>query len=142
MNRLLKITIGVAGAVLGVFIVNILLFSFVPAYHNALEGAVTKDKNIPIVTVDGRNGETIIQNNDSDYRKATAVDIEETEADMVPLSSETPKDSSSFDEDENFDAKIEGDGPQIIDKEYHEDCGTGKGYWVIKYADGSTSVEQ
>ena len=27
------------------------------------------------------------------------------------------------------------------DKEYHEDCGTGKGYWVITYSDGSTSVE-
>ena len=26
-------------------------------------------------------------------------------------------------------------------KEYHEDCGTGKGYWVITYEDGSTSIE-
>lgn len=31
--------------------------------------------------------------------------------------------------------------PVIIDKEYHEDCGTGKGYWVITYSDGSTSIE-
>ena len=32
--------------------------------------------------------------------------------------------------------------PVIIDKEYHEDCGTGEGYWVITYSDGSTVVEQ
>jgi hypothetical protein len=142
MNRLLRITIAVAGTVLGVFILNILLFSFLPAYHNALEGAVARDRNIPVITVDGRNGEAIIQNNDSADQMVTAVQIEETETEMIPLSSEAPKDSSSLAEDENFDAKIEGDGPQIIDKEYHEDCGTGKGYWVIKYADGSTSVEQ
>ena len=29
----------------------------------------------------------------------------------------------------------------IVDKTYHEDCGTGKGYWVITYSDGSTAVE-
>ncbi|MCR5402278.1 MAG: hypothetical protein K6E91_00450 [Butyrivibrio sp.] len=29
----------------------------------------------------------------------------------------------------------------IVDKEYHEDCGTGKGYWVITYSDGSTVIE-
>ena len=29
----------------------------------------------------------------------------------------------------------------IVGKEYHEDCGTGKGYWVITYSDGSTVIE-
>ena len=29
----------------------------------------------------------------------------------------------------------------IIDKQYHEDCGTGKGYWVITYDDGTTEIE-
>ena len=142
MNRLLKITITVAAAVFSIFMINIILFSFVPAYHDALESAVSNDKNIPVVTVDEQNGEAVIQSNYSDYQNNAAVVIEETETDIVPLSSEAPKDESSFYENESFDAKIEGDKPQVIDKEYHEDCGTGKGYWVIKYADGSTSVEQ
>jgi hypothetical protein len=38
-------------------------------------------------------------------------------------------------------AGAEADTRQIVDKEYHEDCGTGKGYWVITYDDGSTSIE-
>jgi hypothetical protein len=29
----------------------------------------------------------------------------------------------------------------IVNKEYHEDCGTGKGYWVITYDDGTTEIE-
>ena len=32
--------------------------------------------------------------------------------------------------------------PVIVDKEYHEDCGTGEGYWIIKYEDGTTVIEQ
>ena len=43
------------------------------------------------------------------------------------------------------DAAAEDDNdkePVIIDKEYHEDCGTGEGYWIIKYEDGTTAIEQ
>ena len=139
MRSLLKVTIAVAGTILGVFMINIMLFCYVPSYRDALERAVGQDDDIPVVTVDNVSGSVVIQNNVA--QSADAVMIEDKESDMIPLTSGISYDDSSFTVEKSVDAVDSVEKPQIIDKEYHEDCGTGKGYWVIKYSDGSTSVE-
>ena len=116
------------GTVLCVFVFNIILYSAVPAYRYLLEGLVADD-NIPTVTV-------------TDVPKVQ----EDTDLDNIASESEKKPDSyykityinnDSVPLEEQPTDKERG----IIDKEYHEDCGTGKGYWVITYDDGTTEVE-
>lgn len=146
MKRLALISLTISGTVLFVFVVNLLLFCFVPAYHDALESAVAGDSEIPVVVIDENKAPVIIQKQavvqDEDDKKV--YDNVEISLDKeVPLSGNI--DSESFDIDSKSESNMnlpEDDcEKRIIDKTYHEDCGTGKGYWVITYEDGSTSIE-
>ena len=128
MRRILTFLSIFAGTVLCVFVFNIILYSAVPAYKYLLEGLVADD-NIPTVTV-------------TDVPKVQ----EDTDLDNIASESEKKPDSyykityinnDSVPLEEQPTDKERG----IIDKEYHEDCGTGKGYWVITYDDGTTEVE-
>lgn len=128
MRRILTFLSIFEGTVLCVFVFNIILYSAVPAYRYLLEGLVADD-NIPTVTV-------------TDVPKVQ----EDTDLDNIASESEKKPDSyykityinnDSVPLEEQPTDKERG----IIDKEYHEDCGTGKGYWVITYDDGTTEVE-
>ena len=144
MKRLIGITASIAGLILSVFVINLLMYSFVPSYHDALETAVEGNSDIPTVTVDEAGNVMIHERSDKAPRTLAIVDLEEEENRETPLASNIENDKYVVVEKT---AKVKGDAEQkqeqkqIIDKEYHEDCGTGKGYWVITYSDGSTSVE-
>ena len=128
MRRILTFLSIFEGTVLCVFVFNIILYSAVPAYRYLLEGLVADD-NIPTVTVtdvpkvqEDTNLDNIAsepEKKPDSYYKITYINN-----DSVPLE-EQPTDKERV----------------IIDKEYHEDCGTGKGYWVITYDDGTTEIE-
>ena len=152
MKRLIGITASIAGLILSVFVINLLMYSFVPSYHDALETAVEGNSDIPTVTVDEAGNVMIHERSDKASRTLAIVDLEDEENRETPLASNIENDKYVVVEKA---AKVKGDAEQeqkqeqkqvqkqeqIIDKEYHEDCGTGKGYWVITYSDGSTSVE-
>ena len=128
MRKFLTFIFIFAGTVSCIFIFNIVLYSFVPAYRHMLSGLV-HDDDIPVVTVteqpvadEDKNtddaGKEQVQKPDS-YYKTTYIDNEPVATDAEPPEKERV----------------------IIDKQYHEDCGTGKGYWVITYDDGTTEIE-
>ena len=128
MRRILTFLSIFTGTVLCVFVFNIILYSAVPAYRYLLEGLVADD-NIPTVTV-------------TDVPKAQ----EDTDLDNIASEPEKKPDSYYKITYINNDSIPLEDQPSeaehvIIDKEYHEDCGTGKGYWVITYDDGTTEIE-
>ena len=102
-----------------------------PAYHDALESAVVGDSEIPTVVVDENRDAVVIHK--SIYASAEADEESVTEIDTTNLSFE--------EEVVPLSGEIDSE-KRIVDKTYYEDCGTGNGYWIIKYEDGSTSVEQ
>ena len=69
------------------------------------------------------------------------VDIEDQDdsVNAVPLAASYGKETvpSQVQDDDTDDVKKAA----IVDKEYHEDCGTGEGYWIIRYSDGTVEVE-
>ncbi len=118
------------GTAFMVFIFNLLLYAFWPAYHDTVSASVTDsmtetaDRSIPVVTPQMVKEESPVPE----------VVPEETVAqsfadEQVALSPEATDDTASEPE------------LVIVDKQYHEDCGTGKGYWVITHSDGSTEIE-
>ena len=128
MRRILTFLSIFAGTVLCVFVFNIILYSAVPAYRYLLEGLVADD-NIPTVTV-------------TDVPKVK----EDTDLDNIASEPEKKPDSYYKITYINNDSVPLDEQPTeqehvIVDKEYHEDCGTGKGYWVITYDDGTTEIE-
>ena len=128
MRRLALISLTVSGIVLALFGMNMLLFMMAPAYHDALTHAVTKDADIPTVVIDENKDPVVIFDvetsvtNDMDI-EAKDLTIEDEE---IPLSGNPDPDCEK----------------RIIEKTYYEDCGSEKGYWIIKYEDGTTSIEQ
>ena len=166
MRRLAYISLTISGSVLLVFLVNILLFSYVPAYHEALETAVAGDSEIPMVVIDENNEAVVIRRDEMlpENRKASkalnVLDTTEIEIDdSVPLSGTIDADAEDLEKEiisrqQDTDQKgqedcIEEDGKiqeksekRIVDKKYYEDCGSDKGYWVITYEDGTTSIEK
>ena len=127
------------GAVFSVFIMNIVMYALIPEYHDAVSAAMSTSDDIPVVTPD-MVGESHISTGASDTSEAvTYLDAEkENSRKAVELVDEAVALSgmSSFEGEE-----AEENAAIVIDKEYHEDCGTGKGYWVITYSDGSVVIE-
>lgn len=125
MRRTCGLLIAIVGTIFSVFIFNLLMCIFVPEYHDALSNVVnTEDDGI--------------------------VTVEILEPSEVPLTDSIPKESltpSTHQERTRTGAKkvivkdTTSSKPEIIDKTYHEDCGSDKGYWVITYSDGSIGVE-
>ena len=128
MRRILTFLSIFAGTVLCVFIFNIVLYSAVPAYRYLLEGLVADD-NIPTVTV------TDVPKVQEDVNLDNMVSEPEKKPDSYYKITYINNDSIPL-EDQPSEAEH-----VIVDKEYHEDCGTGKGYWVITYDDGTTEIE-
>ena len=128
MRRILTFLSIFAGTVLCVFIFNIVLYSAVPAYRYLLEGLVADD-NIPTVTV------TDVPKVQEDVNLDNMVSEPEKKPDSYYKITYINNDSVPLEEQPTDKERV------IIDKEYHEDCGTGKGYWVITYDDGTTEIE-
>ena len=128
MRRILTFLSIFAGTVLCVFVFNIVLYSAVPAYRYLLEGLVADD-NIPTVTV------TDVPKVQEDVNLDNMVSEPEKKPDSYYKITYINNDSIPL-EDQPSEAEH-----VIVDKEYHEDCGTGKGYWVITYDDGTTEIE-
>ncbi len=171
MKRFLGTTLIISGTIFSLFVLNLLLFTYNDSYRNALEKAVLGENYIPVVAARGANvgadtnAETgkdsnagydsfRVNENQSALNesgktenlaaaKNKAVDKEKLNkgkkgkasnpSDTLASGNETKSVSKDVTENENK--------PAVVDKEYHEDCGTGKGYWIIRYADGSVGVE-
>jgi len=128
MRRILTFLSIFAGTVLCVLVFNIILYSAVPAYRYLLEGLVADD-NIPTVTV------TDVPKVQEDTDLANIASEPEKKPDSYYKITYINNDSVPLEEQPTDKERV------IIDKEYHEDCGTGKGYWVITYDDGTTEIE-
>lgn len=136
MRRLALLSLTVSGIVLLLFGANIVLFMLVPAYHDALTGVVTKDEQIPTVVIDENNGIVVIEG----IEKTNVVDVDASiENDLGIDDMDLTIEDEKMPLSENAVVNCE---KRIVDKTYYEDCGSDKGYWIIKYEDGSTSVEQ
>ena len=127
MKRMLAISFITSGAVFSIFLLNLMLYSFMPGYRQALISSVSeKDTDIPVIEATNE----VSEESDTVLIKAKNVEIND---EKVAL--------SAVIEEEKASEKIDENKPQIIERTYHEDCGTGKGYWVIKYSDGSYGIE-
>ncbi len=120
MRKLLGLVIAIPIAVLFIFILNIMLYITVPFYREALNGAVSS-QDIPVV--EASKTQVI-------YLDEKSQEVKEN--DEVPIVFHGVKKEETSEKSEE---KL------IVDKTYYEDCGTGKGYWVITYDDGSTEIQ-
>ena len=109
----------------------------VPAYRTMLSEAMGKQEDIPVVDV---STDLVADHSFPEESTATVSINESTESLEEMLIEMGAYDEVPLAADVNS-AGAEADTRQIVGKEYHEDCGTGKGYWVITYDDGSTKVE-
>ncbi|MCR5558666.1 MAG: hypothetical protein K6F75_14035 [Butyrivibrio sp.] len=132
MKRFVGLSLMFAGLVFVIFIVNLFLYSFNSEYHAALRGAVTGEEDEIIPVVDVNKDLELSTDNENVINKSVIYD--ELQEEEVPLSAVYDNSDEEESQEEFF--------PVIVDKEYHEDCGTGEGYWIIRYEDGTVVVEQ
>ncbi len=151
MKRFVGLTLLFSGLILIFFISNIVLYSRNKCYHDALIEAVTgrEEADIPVVDV-SRDAATVCDD-DVIYRDLDLKELDEEDVPLSPTYTEDPGDENIGSNLEYTDIDVNRDEPEeenkgkdpvIVDKEYHEDCGSGKGYWIIKYEDGNTAIEQ
>ena len=120
MKKIMGLLIAIPIAFMFIFVLNIMLYITVPFYRDALNGAV-KAQSIPVVEA---SHEPVI------YSDEIINDVMDYDEEPVVFNGVSKEEKT-----EKTDEKL------IIDKTYYEDCGTGKGYWVITYEDGSTEVK-
>lgn len=129
MRRMLGIATVISGAVFSIFVLNLLLYSLVPAYRGALMMVVHHaDDSIPVISAEGEST--------FDYVEPVVIntgtkEIQDDETALSPV----------FENSQENLKKDDQNKPEIIERTYYEDCGTGHGYWVIKYSDGSYGIE-
>jgi len=116
------------GTLISLCIFNIILCVAAPEYRDFLASAFLEEDSIP--KVDVPDMEIHVDDQSSQEKKLTLEELKK-KYDISAIACSSSCDEECNDKEENL----------IIDKTYHEDCGTGKGYWVITYSDGSTSVE-
>lgn len=148
MKRFLGLSLFFSGLVLFFFTSNIVLYSHSKDYRDALREAVTgrEDEDIPVVDI----SRDVIISYDEDkviYRELENKELPEDEVPLAAAYLDDITDENNQDEDVSAKKSAESEKeylkePVIVDKEYHEDCGSGKGYWLIKYEDGTTAIEQ
>ena len=130
MRKFTKIAMIFVGAVLGIFVFNLVLYANNPGYRQALGGMV-EEKNYE-------------QEASSEVTSVQSTDVKEEMPDTKPKVDEVEPEIKA--EAETIEPEVETSEPEVeektvVDKTYHEDCGTGKGYWVITYSDGSVGLE-
>ena len=152
MKRFVGLSLFFSTMVLILFLSNILLYSHNEDYRDALIEMVTgkNEDDIPVVDV----SRDVIISYDEDNVTYRDLNYNVLTEDEVPLSAaymDDAYDKNAVSASEYVERNITVNGteednsdkePVIVDKEYHEDCGTGEGYWIIKYEDGTTVIEQ
>ena len=128
MKKVAATTLVFMGLMACVIVFNIILCVAVPPYKDFLTAAVKEEPAPPVVKAATIG---ISQKTDEPTEKKLTLEELKEKYDISALACK-----SSCDEDCDGNAEL-----TIVDKTYHEDCGTGKGYWVITYSDGSTVVE-
>ena len=128
MRKILTFLIIFGGTVSCVLMFSIVLYAITPEYRQVVT-ALVEDDDIPVVTVSQQpvadenieNEETkpAYEKKPDSYYKITYIENEPVATESEPTEKEAA----------------------IIDRQYHEDCGTGKGYWVITYEDGTMEIE-
>lgn len=150
MNKALTFIMIFMGTVFTVFLLNIVLYALVPGYHDTISSMISPDDDIPVVEVNrAENGsQTEVELTEFAPGKETDATLsevsagKETEASLENLKDEeVPMAASAEDTAKAASESNTATALQIINKEYHEDCGTGEGYWVITYSDGSVGIE-
>ncbi len=129
MRRAAAFMLILTGTVFCVFLFNIILYAAIPAYREAIGSKHSARDDIPVVTVTNIHDEDVPLNE-------SAQDDDNFTASMVLDGKDYP---TTYEETKTEDSS--SGSLQIVNKEYHEDCGTGKGYWVITYDDGSVVIE-
>lgn len=128
MRKILTFLIIFGGTVSCVLMFGIVLYAIAPEYRQVVT-VLVEDDDIPVVTVSQQpvadenieNEETkpAYEKKPDSYYKITYIENEPVATESEPTEKEAA----------------------IIDRQYHEDCGTGKGYWVITYEDGTMEIE-
>lgn len=144
MRRVLGISVMFLGALACIVIFNIVLCTIVPPYRDVISSAVAGDTGIPVVEV--TEGGTLVRENNSTYyiNSASNADTYQKSAEDLEVEeyfNNLPKKSEAEDTGNAGSKADEESDPVVIDKHYYEDCGTGKGYWVLTYSDGRKVVE-
>ena len=136
MNKALTFIMIFTGTVFSVFLLNIVLYALVPGYHDALSSVIHPDNEIPVVEVDrAAAAEAEAQLMELSTGKEPEAVLEYLTDEKVALS-ESAEDTEKAASESNTATAL-----QRISKESHEDCGTGDGYWVITYSDGTVVIE-
>lgn len=154
MKRFVGLTLAFSGAILGLFLVNLILYAYNPKYHEALEAAVAGDSHIPVVTADGKKTYNVQKTSEVDESRTNSIQVAsgvdgnkndngQAEKSLIEISEQDDNAGVPLAASYEKEVKPEDEPakPSIVDKEYHEDCGTGEGYWIIHYSDGSVEVE-
>ena len=139
MRRVLGISVVFLGALVCVLLFNMFLCAIVPPYKDVIKSMVSQDPEIPVVEVS--EGVTIVrQNNEVCYiTPETETSSDEEDASMKEANEYFDNLGKKAESEASQDAC--GEEPVIVDRQYYEDCGTGKGYWVLTYEDGRKVVE-
>jgi hypothetical protein len=126
---MLVISFIISASMFSVFVINVLLYTMVPAYRDTLLMKVSgKVNDIPVIEVTQDDLPDVVEF--SELEPVKTAEIEDT---IIPL--------NAIQEDTIEAPSTDSKKPEIIERTYYEDCGTGQGYWVIKYSDGSYGVE-
>ncbi|SFU47502.1 hypothetical protein [Butyrivibrio sp. M55] len=128
MKKVAATTLVFMGLMACVIVFNIILCVAVPEYKDFLTTAVAEETAPPVVKA---STVSVTKKNEKPTEEKLTLEELKEKYDISALAC-----SSSCDEECGGGAER-----TIVDKAYHEDCGTGKGYWVITYSDGSTAVE-
>jgi hypothetical protein len=116
-----------SGTMFSGFIFIVALYAVVPEFRNYLTGSISGDSDIPVVSNVNTTAELL---------QEETVDLgTEEEIALSPMISTYPV------KEQEAEEMVSEKEPVIVDKQFHEDCGTGEGYWVITYSDGTTRIE-
>ncbi|WP_026651980.1 hypothetical protein [Butyrivibrio proteoclasticus] len=157
MRKFLGFLFVVTGSVFSLFLINVFLCLFIPSYHDALALIVRgnekkedttisfdEEPKIPLSDGEFRNVDAD-RDGDSEWMNTKGSDVDYTDPDRVTgLVTDTTK-GTEIEQTTGDNSKDQDDEkanrPEIVDKTYHEDCGSDGGYWVITYSDGSIGIE-
>ncbi|SDA53357.1 hypothetical protein SAMN02910275_01048 [Butyrivibrio sp. INlla18] len=137
MRKFVKIAMIFVGTVLGIFIFNLVLYANSPGYRKTLGGMVEEKSYEQQEAVEDAKVQAA-HSSTSEDAPAPSTEVVETVPDTKPVEEVAPDTKS---ETETETPEPEAEEKVVVDKTYHEDCGTGKGYWVITYSDGSVGLE-
>lgn len=157
MRKFLGFLFVVTGSIFSLFVINVLLCLFIPSYHDALTSMVGngKKESTSVIRFDEEpqiplsDGEfksvDVDREDDNEWINTKEKDVDYADPDRVTgLVTDTTK-GTEIEQTTGDNSKDQDDEkanrPEIVDKTYHEDCGSDGGYWVITYSDGSIGIE-